>query len=378
MSSDFAEALGLMDWPFGIIPDPETTLIWADRHELLNQINRMLRRLTGTQVSSLHLLWADFGAGKTHTLLYLRQLALSKYNGLIYPIYLTLPKDARSFIDIYRAIVSSITVDKLMDIYSKLPKDSQVFSSANPFMGERLQSLSKVFKALNMGSDFIQQIARKWVLADQSISRQELISASLPDRIRTSDDAINTLSGISRLLISYHYRLLILIDEFQRAGLLRRAIQNDIQAGLHTFFNNCPKGVSMIISFKFGSEREIRDYLSSELEDRAEPQTIVIPVLKPEEAEEFLQDLVESVKSTDKQLKIDSDVIASIVSCVSSVGTMKPRTLIKTAGLILSEGAMDIIDGSIKTIDNRYVNEKCKILQPIIEKISGEEEEESI
>ncbi len=378
MSSDFAEALGLMDWPFGIIPDPETTLIWADRHELLNQINRMLRRLTGTQVSSLHLLWADFGAGKTHTLLYLRQLVLSKYNGLIYPIYLTLPKDARSFIDIYRAIVSSITVDKLMNIYSKLPKDSQVFSSANPFMGERLQSLSKVFKALNMGSDFMQQIARKWILADQSISRQELISASLPDKIRTSDDAINTLSGISRLLISCHYRFLILIDEFQRAGLLRRGIQNDIQAGLHTFINNCPKGISIILSFTFGSTGEIRDYLSSELEDRADPQTIEIPILKPEEAEEFLKDLVESVRPPDNQLKIDSDVITSIVSCVSSVGTMKPRTLTKTAGLILSEGAMDIIDGSIKTIDNRYVNEKCKILQPIIIKISREDEEESI
>lgn len=378
MSSDFAEALGLMDWPFGIIPDPETTLIWADRHELLNQINRMLRRLTGTQDSSLHLLWADFGAGKTHTLLYLRQLALSKYSGLVYPIYLTLPKDARSFIDVYRAIVSSITVDKLMDVYSKLPKDSQVFVSTNPFLGERLKTLSKVFKALNMGSDMMQQTARKWILADQSLSRQELISASLPDKIRNSDDAINTLSGISRLLISCHYRLLILIDEFQRAGLLRRGIQNDIQAGLHTFFNNCPKGVSMILSFKFGSEREIRDYLSSELEDRAEPQTITIPILKPEEAEEFLQDLVESVRSPDNQLRIDGNVITAIVRCVSSVGTMKPRTLTKTTGLILSEGAMDIIDGSINSIDKRYVNEKFEILRTVISKISKEDEEENV
>lgn len=378
MSSDFAKALGLTNWPFGIVPDPETILIWADRHKLLNQINRLLRRLTGTQDSSLHLLWADFGGGKTHTLLYLRQLALSKYNGAIYPIYLTLPKDARSFIDVYRAIVSSITVDKLMSVYSKLPKDSQVFSSANPFMGERLQTLSKVFKALNIGSDLMKQTARKWILADQSLSRQELLSASLPDKIRTSDDAINTLSGISRLLNTSHYRLLIMIDEFQRAGLLRRGIQNDIHAGLHTFINNCPKGISIILSFKFGSAREIRDYLSSELEDRADPQTVEISILKPEEAEEFLKDLVESVRSRDNQLKIDSDVITPIVSCVSSVGTMKPRTLAKTAGLILSEGAMDIIDGSIKTIDNRYVNEKCKILRPIIMRISGEDEEESI
>jgi len=306
MSSDFAKALGLTDWPFGIIPDPEATLIWADRHELLNQIGRLLRRLTGTQDSSLHLLWADFGAGKTHTLLYLRQLAQSRYGGLMYPVYLTLPKDARSFVDIYRAIVSSITLDKLMDVYSKLPKDSRVFSSANPFMGERLQTLSKVFKALNMGSELMKQTAGKWILADQSLGRQELVRASLPDKIRNDDDACYALSGISRLLISRHFRLLIMIDEFQRAGLLRNEIQNKIQAGLHTFFNNCPKGVSLILSFKFGSEREIRDYLSSELEDRAESQTIVIPVLEVGEAAEFLQALVESVKPADTQLKIAS------------------------------------------------------------------------
>ncbi len=245
-------------------------------------------------------------------------------------------------------------------------------------MGERLQTLSKIFKALNIGSDLMKQTARKWILADQSISRQELLSASLSDKIRTSDDAINTLSGISRLLNSRHYRLLIMIDEFQRAGLLRRGIQNDIQAGLHTFINNCPKGISIILSFKFGSAKEIRDYLSSELEDRADPQTIEIPVLKLEEAEEFLNDIVESARSPENQLKIDGNAISAIARCVSSVGTMKPRTLTKTAGLILSEGAMDIIDGSIERIDTRYINEKCKELRAIIMRISGEDEEESI
>jgi hypothetical protein len=378
MSSDFAKALGLMDWPFGIIPDPEATLIWADRRELLNQITRLLRRLTGTQDSSLHLLWADFGAGKTHTLLYLRQLALSKYADLIYPIYFTLPKDARSFIDIYRATLPIITVDKLTDIYSKLPKDSQIFSSANPFMGERLQTLLRVFKTLSMGSDSMKQIARKWILADQSLSRQELISASLPDKIRNDDDACYTLSGICRLLMSRHFRLLIMIDEFQRAGLLRSEIQNKIRGGLHTFFNNCPKGISMILSFKFGSEKEIQDYLSPELEDRAESQTIAIPALQQREAEKFLQDLIESVKPTDGQPKIDDDIIPAIVQCVSSVGTIKPRTLTKTAGLILSEGAMDMIDGLISSVGKTYVDRKCEELMGTIVKISREDEQESV
>ncbi|MFP3880104.1 MAG: hypothetical protein ACLFVA_04030 [Dehalococcoidia bacterium] len=377
MSSAFAAALGLTDWPFGVIPDPEATLIWADRGELLNQITRLLRRLTGTQDSSLHLLWADFGAGKTHTLLYLRQLALSRYADLIYPVYFTLPKDARSFIDIYRAALPVITVQKLMDTYSKLPKDSQVFSSANPFMGDRLQSLSTVFKTLTMGSDSMKQTARKWILADQSLSRQELISASLPDRIRNDDDACYTLSGICRLLTSRHPRLLIMIDEFQRAGLLRSEIQNKIRGGLHTFFNNCPKRISMILSFKFGSEKEIHDYLSPELEDRADSQTIAIPALQPRDAEEFLRDLIESAHAASSPSRIDDDVIPAIVKCVSSTGSTKPRTLTKTAGLILSEGAMDIIDGLVGAIDKAYAHKKCEELMATIIKISREDEQET-
>ena len=103
---------------------------------------------------------------------------------------------------------------------------------------------------------------------------------------------------------------------------------------------------------------------------------IQIPTLKPEEAEEFLKDLIEAVRSPNNQLKIDSNAITPIVHCVSSVGTLKPRTLTKTAGLILSEGAMDIIDGSIKTIGKRYVNKKCKELLADITRISREDEEE--
>jgi hypothetical protein len=374
VSSKFAEVLGLTDWPFGIVPDPETTLIWADQHELLKQINTMLRRLEGTQDSSLHLLWADFGAGKTHTLLYLRQLALAEDSRLVYPVYVALPKDARSFIEMYRAIVSNITIDKLMEVYSGLPKSNKVFTSKNPYIGEKLQALSRVFKALKMGSDVMKQTAQKWILADKSLSRQEFVSASLPDKIRDDDDAINALSGIARLLTSCHFKLLIMIDEFQRAGLLRREFQNKIQAGLHSFLNNCPKSISIILSFKFGSASEMQDYLSPELVDRADPRTVQITTLKPEEAEEFLKDLIDAVRSPNNKLKIDNNAIPAIVHCVSSIGTLKPRTLTKTAGLILSDGAMDIIDGSIKTIGKGYVDKKCKELQATITRISREDE----
>ena len=75
--NDVIGLLGLASWPFNVVPIQDTSLIWADRKDVRRQIERLVRRLSRHQSSTLHLLWADFGAGKTHTLLYLQQLALS-------------------------------------------------------------------------------------------------------------------------------------------------------------------------------------------------------------------------------------------------------------------------------------------------------------
>lgn len=372
-SNDFARTLCLREWPFGVVPDPEKILIWAGRRELLSQLSRMMRRLTGNPASTLHLLWADFGAGKTHTLLYLRQILLSD-NPDILPIYAVLPKETRSFVDVYRAIASSITVERLVETYRTVTRKTTTLS-AGPLIGEKWNSTLAVLKALSIGSNAIMESARKWILADQSLNRQELSVASLPDKIRTADDAIAVVSSIVRLLSISNSRVILMIDEFQRTGRLRSGIRNDIQAGIRTFFNNCPKGLSIVLSFKFGVAKEVETYLSDELRDLADPQVIMIPILNQSGAEEFLSDLVEKVKLSGTDCKIHSNAVLALVACVSTVGTLKPRLITKTANLLFSEGAMDLEDGIIDSISASYVRDKFEQFRPTIENIDAEQED---
>ncbi|MCL0092154.1 hypothetical protein M1N92_00510, partial [Dehalococcoidia bacterium] len=95
--------LGLVDWPFRVVPIRGDMVIWAGRQQLKGQVERLVRNISRRSVSSLHLMWADFGAGKTHTLYYIESLA--KEHNLL-PIYVEWPKKTATFVDVYRVIAS--------------------------------------------------------------------------------------------------------------------------------------------------------------------------------------------------------------------------------------------------------------------------------
>ncbi len=368
VSTELLEILGLTRWPFNVVPDPESDLIWADRKELLIQIQRTLRRISAYSPSTLHLLWAAFGAGKTHTLLFFKQLAVNNKNNQIFTIYTALPRGSRSFVDIYQAIIRGIQTDRILEIYQVIRRNPETMKKIESEMYDSAQDLKQVLEALYVGSDIMKQTARKWLLADPSLTRQEINNASLPTKIKNTDDALNAISFLTRLILaSGYFRVLIMIDEFQRAGRLRKDIKNEINAGLRTYFNNCPNRLSLILSFSFGSASDIPHYLSRELQDTAESQVITIPSLDYTQASEFLNDLISSVKSPKTEQVIEKDVIPYIIRYVQDKGVMKARALIKVCSTVFSEGAMDLADGLISSISKKYVDELLSRLELIID-----------
>ena len=368
LSTELLEVIGFTRWPFKVVPDPESELTWADRKELLIQIKRTLRRILAYSPSTLHLLWADFGAGKTRTLLFLKQLALNEKNNRVLPVYTALPRGARSFIDIYQAVIRGIHTDRILEAYKVIRKNAETLKQLESEMYESAWELQRVFEALYVGSDIMKQTARKWLLADPSLTRQEINNASLPSKIRNTDDALNAISFITRIIMASGYsRILIMIDEFQRAGRLRKDIQNEINAGLRTYFNNCPNRLSLIVSFSFGSASDIPHYLSKELQDTAESQVITIPALDDSQAIEFLNDLIDSAKTPKTEKVIEEDVIPYIVGYVQDKGVMKARALIKVCATVFSEGAMDLADGIINSINKKYVQELLSRLKLVLD-----------
>jgi len=94
--------LHLVDWPFQTVPDERFYSFMADRTQPVFDIKTLLRNLSRRPSSSMHLMWAWFGAGKTHTLRHLEYLCKTEFTNIV-PIYIEFPKSTKNFLDIYRA-----------------------------------------------------------------------------------------------------------------------------------------------------------------------------------------------------------------------------------------------------------------------------------
>lgn len=113
--------LGLTRWPFSSVPHPEYSTFIADRKQLQADVSSLLTSLSRRDVSSIHLFWAWFGAGKTHTLYYLANRAVQmtghSLNNALYTVYTEFPKSARGFVDLYRSFATGLDMDMLIDAY---------------------------------------------------------------------------------------------------------------------------------------------------------------------------------------------------------------------------------------------------------------------
>jgi hypothetical protein len=352
-----AGPFGFKYWPFSIVPEPGQELVWADRSNLKRQVTRLGRTLGKHDAVSLHLLWADFGAGKTHTLLYIKQEADKGDYGSLLPLYSALPKGCRSFLDIYRAIVRAIPPPLLRDAYQQAVTEigREVLAIT---LSTIWPTLSSCFSAIGIGSETQQNLALAWLRAEAGIPMRQVQELSLLGRIRSTDEAVLALFGIVRLFnLAGRKRVLMMVDEFQRVEVLRRQQQDDINAGLHGFFNTCGRGMSLLLSFSFGVEENIRHFLNAELLSRVHPLRIAIPALTKDEGVIFLSDVVRQARQDKDNWPVSEDVIPKIVESVADKFRLTPRRLLKAAGAVFESAALDLEDETISQLDASYVIE---------------------
>ena len=60
---------------FAMTASPETARVWAGRPEAHRRAVKLVRQMLSRSESSLDVLWANFGSGKSHFLLHLLYLA---------------------------------------------------------------------------------------------------------------------------------------------------------------------------------------------------------------------------------------------------------------------------------------------------------------
>jgi hypothetical protein len=361
------EHLGLERWPFPVVPDRQFCTFIADRKQLNKDVNALVDTLARQDASSIHLLWSWFGAGKTHTLYYVANRSMATANsmgGRLHAVYSEFPKSPRTFLDVYRAFALGLSLGELVDAYMEISTspDSPLFHRE---MLAASADLATALHVLTTGTPVDEALALRW-LRGEALPVSEFRKIGIYKKLDSSEDASRVLAMIVRLFSTaarlQHRpagRVLWLLDEFQRIESLRSSVRDEINTGLHSTFNACPSGLSMVLSFSGKPEANVPSWFSPELRDRiGRTRVIVLPPLRSDEALEFIRDVLYQSRSVnppqpDPYFPFTESSCRFIIEDVARVAELKPRAIMQAFDAVLREADRDLQSHKLKTIDPR-------------------------
>jgi hypothetical protein len=343
--------LQLAEWPFNIVPSERTATFLTSRDEMSNEIDRLVRTMRLRPASSMHLLWAWYGAGKTHTLYYLAHQI--RQNSVAQPALIEFNRGT-SIVAVCRALLAQIPHDVLELAFLESYTGSK--------LGAELQSdVERAIYALLTGTADAQAIARRY-LRTEPLTRQECREIGVATHIRGVQECVETVSALNRLLHSgVKRRLLLILDEFQRVAEIPRAQRSEILSALHAIFNACPENLTLILSFSGEPEERMPAWLTRELADRIGlERVLLLPPLGKNEALNLLKGVMRHYRPSgyagDDRFPFGDGALEEIVSWVSTNAEMKPRALIQAASVVLEEMEPQIESGAIPSISATHVS----------------------
>ena len=336
------EHLNLKAWPFQVVPDSEFAMIWAGRRQTKKQLERLLWKMQFAPKSGLHLLWANFGMGKTHTLLHLQHLC-QQTPGRLIPVYAVMPKRTSGFLEVHRAIVSQLPWGFLGEQLVKVGSNWSSGSLTLHPMFSKSPGVVNAVLAIRGGDAEKATAARQWLIAQPGLTARDLRAVGVTYRIKTPEDAINALTALTRLATfksNPPSKLVVMLDEYQRIGELKPRVMIEVNAGLHSYYNEHPNGLEVILSFSFGREDNVAYLLSDELKSRAEPQSISLDLLSQVEAIEFIRDLLAQFRLRQDErwaYPFSPAAVETLVKHIAETKALTPRRLMLYANHVLLE-----------------------------------------
>jgi len=361
--------LKLTDWPFQIVPDPRFYTFMADRSQVQTDIENLLRIMARRDQSSIHLVWAWFGSGKTHTMRHFCYLCRERMPA-IQTVYTEFPKSVKSFLDLYKAFAQELDLNALKelltDLFTTPGLDSTISSLRSSF-----PDLEKVVRYIVFGNEEHQLLAMRWLKAD-NIPLRDLRSAGVGQRLETIDAASRTMSWISQLIGKLGSskdsvgRLIWVIDEFQLISECRQPTAHEIMGSLHSLFNKTPTNFTLFISFSGRPEKRFPAWLSRELSDRIGiEKVILLPPLANADALRFIQDLLAHFRqpgdSVPRTFPFQEETVHEVLDFIQQNKTeLKPRILMQAFGAVLEEAEALVERGEIQSIEPGFAR---KVLQ---------------
>jgi len=340
--------LKLREWPFQVVPDDKFVEIWADRKSVLNDVQTILNTLRRRKQSTINLLWAWYGEGKSHTLKHIGYLCRKYFLDLI-PVYTEFPRTVRSFIDLYIYFIIGLDDEVLKELAAENINNIEINKTYPEF--------HRAIRLLCYKSTNYQRPGLRWIRAGREIS-PSLRKAGIEKPIETSDDAVRAMACIIKMVgaSKKYHRILWMIDEFQRVQGEKPETYEDVNTGLHSVFNACPNNLSMLLSFSVLEQQEIFSLLSREIIDRIGIQKIIaIKELNSTEAFNFVADLLHEFRDDvfsvpSAFFPFEEEAVKFIVSLIEQNSELKPRALMQYFNAVLEQADILIARGEMQTI----------------------------
>lgn len=317
--------------PFLLTATPETGTKWAGRPELKSKVDRLARSLVVRADSTLDVVWANFGSGKSHVLFYIAHILQQQAPASV-SAFVEVPEQARNFLELYRRIMPKLPWKRLATLLNSDESLSQT------------SQLRRVARLIEHGNDPEKGMAFEWLFAGSVSLRDLKTFVGVQSRIESDVHAADILGELLGTLGRQGLRVLLLFDEFQRIGALSEKSRWSVLSNLRSIFSQNPTHLSVILAAATRLEKTALDLVPAELKTLIGPRPVVsLPEMNVDEAIGFVEGRLANFRhpaySGNAFDPLQEDVVREAIAFLADETGAKlvPRTILQALSIVYDE-----------------------------------------
>lgn len=316
---------------FAITASRDTAATWAGRPDARRRAMRLAHQMFNRSESSLDVLWANFGSGKSHFLLHLIYLAEAQSEpGRLLASYVEVPEQTKQFLELYRRIVSSWPVDEIASAIAS-------FAHAEP-------DLERAAQTYIHGGAGERSLVKEWITGGRPALRELKNASGISTRIDDDIRATELLSQIVSAFGAQSRRVLLCLDEFQRLALNNPKQGQRVMQGLRTLLSANGSWLSVVVGIASRAELTALEILPPELRTLIGVKPgISLPALDEDEALLFVRERMAAFRPADYDgdpaAPFGEDGLLAIVRGMAAKigGPVSPRQLLQALAHVYEE-----------------------------------------